>query len=159
MAPPTAPATDDQNQLVTWLSTRHAPCPVCDYDLHALPEPKCPECGVPLTLEVRSPNQLPGPWIMALIGLSMAAGFDMVVVSVVTVAVFFQGLPPWKMIYMILGILILGLACIAGIWVHIRQRRRWMLVEPRTQWSRAWMIWGVVFVAHAGYAIYRAVVS
>lgn len=38
--------------LKSFLAANHAPCPSCGYDLHGVPGRKCPECAMPLDLEI-----------------------------------------------------------------------------------------------------------
>jgi hypothetical protein len=38
--------------LESYLASNHAPCPSCGYDLHGVRLNKCPECAMPLDLEI-----------------------------------------------------------------------------------------------------------
>lgn len=43
---------DTADPLRTFLADRNVPCPKCQYNLRALQQPLCPECGAPLELGV-----------------------------------------------------------------------------------------------------------
>lgn len=58
-----------------FLSARDTPCPRCGYNLRAIESRHCPECAARLDLLVGSPDLRLRPWITALIGTSIPAGF------------------------------------------------------------------------------------
>jgi hypothetical protein len=61
--PPVSPQHDDHAMLITWLSTHDAPCPACKYNLRHLTEPRCPECGQPLSLAIATSQPFSRTWI------------------------------------------------------------------------------------------------
>lgn len=46
------PRLSPDDLLLRFLADREAPCPVCRYNLRSITVPRCPECGVPLQLQV-----------------------------------------------------------------------------------------------------------
>jgi len=57
------------------LAARDMPCPVCAYNLRRITSANCPECGAQLDLRVASTDLKLGPWLVALFGLALPAGF------------------------------------------------------------------------------------
>ncbi|MCW5764910.1 MAG: hypothetical protein KIT68_02905 [Phycisphaeraceae bacterium] len=46
-----------------YLSTRHVPCPACGYDLHGAVGGRCPECELPLRVELRGESTPRHLWL------------------------------------------------------------------------------------------------
>jgi len=61
--------------LAAFLAERDAPCPGCGYNLRGLTTGRCPECDRELTLEIRLVEPRLGPWVAAVVGASVMAGF------------------------------------------------------------------------------------
>ncbi|MBL8990784.1 MAG: hypothetical protein JNJ48_04295 [Phycisphaerae bacterium] len=59
-----------------YLSTRHVPCPGCGYDLHGVVGPRCPECELPLRVELRGESMPRHLWlpVAALVGVVVMSG-------------------------------------------------------------------------------------
>lgn len=53
MTDPAADSPEQDRALQQFLASRHAPCPTCGFDLHALTASACPECGAEIELEIR----------------------------------------------------------------------------------------------------------
>src|SRR4051812_32452603 len=68
--------TQDQQDLITYLAQRDAPCPSCDYNLRGLTASTCPECSQHLTLRVGVTELRQRAFIATLVALAMGTGFD-----------------------------------------------------------------------------------
>jgi hypothetical protein len=151
----------DSAALVELASRRDAPCPVCDYNLRGIVEPRCPECGAGLRLEIGSENLRLGPWLLALLGPALAAGFDAVVSTLMTVMFALhppRGPGPRVFVLTILGTFV-ALAVTSGLaigWI-VRRRKAWHRRPLRAQWRSALVILGTVFIVHAvfGFSLTR----
>jgi hypothetical protein len=152
--------------LLSFLDTRDAPCPVCDYNLRGLKVDRCPECAAHLHLRVGSENTRLGPWLGAVLSFSLAVGFDAVMgllVSIIfTVSLFAppQTVPPivrQQHIILLVGFVGLALACGGAILMLVKRRRRWMMMPRRRQWRIAAVIFVLVFLVHllAGFMMAR----
>lgn len=139
--------------LDAFLQTEHAPCPICDYDLHKVSGAMCPECGSPIQLGVVSPHAKPGPWLFGVISFALALGFDGVVLLLMFVPMFAQGVPAFSaapqfwLIYLMMWCL--GGASAAGLVFVLRRKRRWQTSPPESQWRRAWAVFLGVGFGHA----------
>lgn len=60
--------------LIEWLRQRDATCPLCGYNLRALPTPRCPECGQSLRLSVALAEPYLKAWITLLVFSCFGAG-------------------------------------------------------------------------------------
>jgi len=60
--------------LLRYLDANDAPCPACGYNLRALPQPRCPECGRDLHLKVALRVPPMRAWIVMAIATCTAAG-------------------------------------------------------------------------------------
>ncbi len=151
--------------LTTYLNSRDAPCPVCDYNLRGLKVDRCPECSAYLHLQVGSENTRLGAWLAAVMSFSLAVGFDAVmglIVLVMFTVTFFVRQPIAPIVrqqHMILlsGFLALAVTCGGGIFMLVRRRRRWMMLSRRVQWRWAAVIFVIVFIVHllAGFLMAR----
>jgi hypothetical protein len=150
------PAPSDTTALLAWLATRDIPCPVCGYNLRALPDPRCPECNAPLTLQVWSENAGTGPWLVALISFALAAGFDGVV-SLLAVGEMALYAPNYRSDPAAWGVLatFVALALVSGgaIWWLARHRRRFWRLPRQKQWIIAGGIFAAVGLIHATFGL------
>jgi hypothetical protein len=77
---PTAPAPDPDAFTLAYLGENEADCPACGYNVHALREPRCPECGKPLRITVfQAGTGISLPWVIATVAASLAAGIGLLV--------------------------------------------------------------------------------
>jgi hypothetical protein len=146
----------ESDTLLVFLATQDAPCPVCSYNLRGLQTTspaRCPECGAELHLRVGSENLRIGPWLLAIISLTMAVGFDAVVLVILAIgASLSKNLSPAdiQQIGIMLGTFLgLTLTCGGGILLILRKRRQWCLIARPTQWRIAAATFLVVFIIHA----------
>jgi hypothetical protein len=141
---PSAPA-EDSALLRDFLAQRDIACPVCSYNLRGLSRPVCPECSAPLHLRVGSDNLRLGPWLLAVIALALALGFDGVVAVLLGAAgLIFE--PPKSpaefQIFLAMFGCFVGLAAGVGtgIWLLVRFRPRWNRLPSRRQWTLGLLI-------------------
>lgn len=94
--------------LREYLAARDVPCPLCNYNLHALEGNACPECGHKLVLKIDLADPVRGAYLAGLIGLSLAAGFNgLLLLTIIFGMIIFGGGPPiGLLIYLILMTLI-----------------------------------------------------
>lgn len=83
MTDPAGPAAREQ-VLKEFLAIHDVACPRCGYNLRASESVRCPECAATLDLRVGSPDLRLVPWITAIVGTSIPAGFT-AVFSVLTI--------------------------------------------------------------------------
>ncbi len=127
--------------LQALLAARDVPCPVCAYNLRRITSANCPECGAQLDLRVASTDLKLGPWLVALLGLALPAGFVGVyaVLGLVylAVAVVSTGFDPG------VGVMLLPLAVTGAyaflLWRLIRNRRKFWSKPRRAQRRSAWL--------------------
>lgn len=149
----------DDEALIAWLADHDELCPACRYELRGLATTRCPECDSRLSLGVSSPDIRFGPWLVSVISFALGLGFDAVVcvmfAAVFAFAVVLRGNPgPPASVYVLPGsLLVLGLACLAGIVALVRLRHRWLRLVPRTQWAVSGAVFVGVGAVHLGVAI------
>lgn len=143
---PTSPT--DEGSLGDWLARHDEPCPVCAYNLRGVRAAACPECNAPLTLGVRSPSAIAGPWALALIAFSLALGFD-AVTSLLLLAPLIGTRGDPIAIAMWTTMATLGVCSGIGVAWMLTRRRVWMRMRARTQWRAAWTIFFGVGLLHA----------
>lgn len=140
---------DDERRLVAWLADHDEPCPRCGYSLGGLTLARCPECGARLELGVESPDLILRWFILGVIGLSLALGFDGVTLVVIGIGVLIYGPgpPPGLIVFFFFGTLVLG--CGLGMWWRRRGLiQRWSL---RRQWITVAVLWCGLFLAHLAF--------
>jgi hypothetical protein len=147
-------ARTDEELLINWLASRDVQCPVCQYNLRDLAAPRCPECNTELRLAVSSPSLNLGPWVVGLVSIALASGFDGVVSILVIIASFLFGPPPspaaWhQTIAVMSGFLILTGVCTAAMVITYKSRRRWAFWSRRRQWWTAVAIFLITGLSHA----------
>lgn len=135
--------------LREFLSSNDAACPVCGYNLRGLLAATCPECNAPLALGVTSENLSIGPWVLAIVSFAMAAGFDGVVATIVSVAMIANPPPHWMPYTMVGMFMVLAIASLACVVTVVRKRKRWAFQTRRIQRRWALMCLGGVFTLHA----------
>ena len=121
------------------LAGRDVPCPVCAYNLRRITSANCPECGAQLDLRVASTDLKLGPWLVALFGLALPAGFVGVYAVIgfvyLAMAIVMGDFDPWVGI-MLVPLAVLG-ASSALLWRLIRDRRKFWSRPRRAQIRRA----------------------
>ncbi len=129
------------------LAARDMPCPVCAYNLRRITSANCPECGAQLDLRVASTDLKLGPWLVALFGLAMPAGFVAVYASS---QLFFLGLSAIGRVRFGLnvGIMIGVPIAITGayafcLWRLIRRRQKFWS-SPRRAQRRSALLYAVL---------------
>jgi hypothetical protein len=70
-------AERDLELLREYLKHGDAPCPLCGYNLRALTDDRCPECGNPFKLQIGSAQAQFGLFLAFLAPMFMMAGFAM----------------------------------------------------------------------------------
>jgi hypothetical protein len=75
--PPPLP-TDDTALLLHYLQSHDAPCPLCKYNLRNLTQPRCPECGRELRLNVGIVEQNFRPYVALLTSVLLPAGMGLI---------------------------------------------------------------------------------
>ncbi len=148
-------AADDDATLLAWLGSHDEFCPACRYDLRGLTVTTCPECNSRLSLSVSSPDVRLGPWLLAVISFALGLGFDAVVCILMatglSIAILRGSLgsgPPLTFYVLPGSLLVLGIACFAGVVLLVHRRHRWLRLAPRTQWSVALAIFVAVGAVH-----------
>jgi hypothetical protein len=153
MDPAPVQSRDEADLLRELLASRDIPCPVCSYNLRGLDRPVCPECAAPLRLHLTSSNLRLGPWLLGVISLALALGFDGVVSLLLSFGLILS--PPkspaaFQIFLTFLGGFILLVAVAgAGIWALVAKRPAWNRLPLRRQWAFGSSIFLVTFLSHA----------
>src|SRR5262249_12339094 len=95
-----------------------------------------------------------GPWLLAIISLTLAVGFDAVVfILLLTGAIFFFQPPSpaalRQMEITMAVFLALSVTCGTGVLILLRKRRLWCLLSRPAQWRIAFATFCTVFIIHA----------
>ena len=154
--PQQAPSkTDGTTHLLAFIADFPAECPVCDYSLEGLTEPRCPECGAELELRVGSPRLHVGAWALAMVSFALALGFDGVVSLVMLIALTTtlasSAVPPPPLLAFLLTLffILLAASMATGLLVVARGRHRWTRRPTRQQWKNAIIVFLSVGLLHA----------
>lgn len=151
-----APAVNAEGAaLRTFLATHDAPCPACGYGLRALPADRCPECGTQLALGVAAPRLRLAPWVVAMVGIALAAGFCgvitllLIVAGIVNLVIDPTVRPPLEAIVIFSSLA--GATAIDATLLFLLYRRNtlWLRQPPSRQWWMTAAVWGGTFLAHA----------
>ena len=128
--PTDATADADRRALVAYLADRDLACPVCAYRIRGLTSDVCPECGATLRLQVGAANLRLGPWLFALLAITLPLGlFSIPVLIMVIEWARGEFAPPLREIWPFF----LGTATLAtGLAVLVARRRRFW----RQSWTR-----------------------
>jgi len=147
----------EDDMLLEFIASRDADCPNCGYSVRGLERPICPECGTGLELGVVAQRVAVGPWLVAIVSLSLAAGFDGVLFIVGMGEQMFR--PPMNpMIAPI--VFAFGLAALIQLaWIAVlaKRRARWARLQIGTQRALAAAYFFGILIVHAtvGLLIYR----
>lgn len=130
-------ASPQAASAAAFLQGRSVPCPNCGYDLRDSVGDRCPECGLPLRLQlVPSASALPA-LIVGTVVISAALGFSLLLWIVMIIAYFVEvanGPTAYRVHTVLGGGVLIATVCLAG-WVRSRLRLqraspvgRWLLV-------------------------------
>ena len=82
VAPPTGVGLDAFT--LAYLQTHELECPACGYNVHRLIEPRCPECGRKLAVQVvMAEGGFRAAWVVALLASGISAGVGLLLFAVV----------------------------------------------------------------------------
>ncbi len=147
----------DDEMLLEFIAGRDAECPNCRYSVRGLERAICPECGSGLALGVVARHVTIGPWLVAIVSLSLAAGFDGVFFLMGVAEQIFR--PPMNPMFalVVAGFGLATLALAVGIAVLSRRRDRWARLPIGSQraWAAAYFFGILIVHATAGMFIYR----
>lgn len=137
--------------LREFLANRSTPCPRCRFDLRDVREPRCPECGEAIRLQVGATRPLVGWWIVAIApGIFSAIAGTILAIPIGGTLLFGKagGIPPE--VWFCEAVAIVSVSLLVGLW-----RGRWWFLtrRPRTQGVLAASIWAM-HVAAAAYALF-----
>lgn len=132
-----------------FVADRDELCPVCDYSLRGLTEPRCPECGSSLELRVGSPQLRVGPWAVAMVSFALGLGFDGVVAVLMIAALIANPTTMWEPIGIVSGFVVLAGVMLIGLVRVARSRPTWTRRPVRTQRFLASAVFACVGVVHA----------
>lgn len=162
--PQSTPSTNNGTRhLLAFVAECPAECPVCDYSLRGLTQPRCPECGAELELRVGSPRLHVGAWALAMTSFALALGFDgvvsiifLIVLVTTSIAAFFPppagppAAPPPLLAFLLTSFfIVLAASMAAGLLVVARSRSRWTRKPTRQQWKHAIIVFLSVGTFHA----------
>jgi hypothetical protein len=77
LGPPT-PSESDDAFLLRYLEAHEAPCPSCGYNLHALTQPRCPECGQSVRFKVGLRVPPMRAWVVMATATCASAGLGII---------------------------------------------------------------------------------
>jgi hypothetical protein len=119
-----------ENLLHDYLAQRDEPCPLCSYNLRGLQGEHCPECGHGLTLCVNLIDQVRGAYLVGLIGLACAFGFNVLLfVLFLLLTMLLSGGPEaYFFVYQLVISIVTGALLLAWVRSSTRIRR---LAKPR----------------------------
>jgi hypothetical protein len=117
---------DDLAFLFLYLQAHDAPCPVCGYNLHALTEPRCPECGHAVRLRVAAKVPHLRAWLTLATTTAASAGLGILFSMIHTSSRFARGPAFWAERYFYLSIPLLAAVLLA--------RRPFTRRPPWLQW-------------------------
>ena len=139
----------ERDLLRMHLAERDAPCPGCGYNLRGLAGSVCPECAQDLRLSVALSEPRLGPYVAALIGISMAAAPPTFVLASVVFIILVEGRGPptgdeaWMFVWWPLVFAAIG-------WVLLRElasrKGRIRFLRLRRPWAAAGVAWALAVV-------------
>lgn len=110
----------------------------------------CPECSAAITLGVRSPTAIAGPWALALIAFALGLGFDAVLSLFLLLPLIGTAGEDLFAIVFWLTMVTLAAGCALGLLWMFKRRTSWLRMPTRRQWKLAWSIFFGVGILHAG---------
>jgi hypothetical protein len=141
-------ALDPDAFTVAYLMAHQAECPACGYNVHALPAPRCPECGRPLRVMVTVPGSgISVAWVVCMIVASLASGVGLLV----AMAILSDGFPrEWHFAL----VMVYYLLCLPGPLLLLFFRRlflrlglfQWLIAIPLALLNLLMLVWFMVEV-------------
>ncbi len=138
--------------LREFLARDDTPCPRCGYNLRGLSDARCPECGLPLTIELLNEAWpiLPSAWGVAFVPLLLLA----IVAAPVAFALCIGGLVLLAQGRYVPGSMVLTGAVVSGSLVALElwwvRRAAWLAsAPPRVLWACAIACWALLTVTLA----------
>jgi hypothetical protein len=138
----------EQDMLRLHLTERDTPCPGCGYNLRGLAGSVCPECAQEVRLAVALSEPRLGPYLGAVIGVSMAAAPPTVLLAAVAyISLTDNGTPSgpevwpfvwWPMIFAAVGWVLLG--------ELVGRKGRIRFLKLRRPWGAAGLAWALAIV-------------
>lgn len=125
--------------LREFLAERDAPCPMCDYNLRALTDDRCPECGSEVEVKVGLTEPRLTGFIAGIVALAMGLGFNAIVLVWASVMMLQSRGPRSREI---VPLMVGSIVCGTGMWAWIRFGRtiRRMEAPKRARWVAACFI-------------------
>ncbi|MFM1832506.1 MAG: hypothetical protein RLZZ461_822 [Planctomycetota bacterium] len=149
MSSPSSPIdpADEHELLVHYLANRSTPCPRCRFDLRDVREPRCPECGEPIRLQVGAARPLIW-WFIVAIAPGIFSGIAASILAIPMTVSLVLGLPgniPPE-IWFAESVGVVSVLLLAAL-----LRWRWWFIarSPRRQISIAVSIWSAHALATA----------
>jgi len=135
---PSAAADREAADLVHYLATRDAACPLCGYNLRCLTRPQCPECGRELRLTVGLTEPYLRAWI-TLLAATCAAGGTGVFFTLLFVGNGWPRVngPPVKA-FLLNAAVLYFMSCVPIAAAQLLTRRRFIKMPQGRQWALAW---------------------
>jgi hypothetical protein len=132
--------------LRSHLAGRDQPCPRCTYNLRGLRGTRCPECDLPLRLQLAGFRPLFGLWAIALTGPALVLGFNVLTaVGVVTADLVSRGVDiPLVWLAVLSGPPVLLAA--TAIAVVVILRHLFVCTLPLVQWLAVAACWSLPVV-------------
>ena len=138
---------DEHELLVHYLANRSTPCTRCRFDLRDVREPRCPECGEPIRLQVGAARPLIW-WFIVAIAPGIFSGIAASILAIPMTVSLVLGLPgniPPE-IWFAESVGVVSVLLLAAL---LQWRWRFIARSPRRQISIAVSIWGVHALATA----------
>ncbi len=129
----------DTGRLVEFLQDRHAPCPLCGYNLRNLTDDVCPECRQKLRLTV-GVHHVQFGWFLATVTPSLFSGIAAVLMLILILAALVAGAAPLPPV--IDALVLFGFASGVVALMLIVRRHQFVQLRPRVQRTWAMVAWG-----------------
>ena len=136
--------------VVTFLATRHEPCPRCNYDLYKVAAETCPECAFPLELHLNGSALRDRSWYIAVISVAMGLGPDLVL-AVVMGFIWSIGQAGKGPHFIVPGFALMAAACGIALWRLFVAEKRWLTHPPRVRAVYAAWITSLTLVLNCGW--------